>query len=1297
MPKIKFRKKTLTRLAVFCLGTSALTVAGPTNAAVIDYPNGSNNTSPVVLTGNSTQLQVLTGSATQSGPISESGGQFSLEKIGSGTLVFSGTNTYTGTTTISAGTLQIGSATSLAPTSALAINGGTFDLHNFNLTVGALSGSSGGSIILGTGTLTISSAANTTLASSISGIGSLAQAGTGVLTLTGNNTFESNLIISSGTVKVVADSNLGGLGFGGSHIVLTGGTLQFGAGFSVSNLHVFNLDGPGGSIDTNGFDVTINSSLVGSGGLTKTGAGKLLLAQNIVGYTGTTTISSGTLQIGDAMSTSVVFHDSIIDNGNLVLSPIPILQYSVLAPISGSGTLSLLTGTLVLTQDDTRTGNTSISQGAVLRTSAAISSNIATDGTLIFSQGGTLTYSSVISGAGGIIKEGPGKVILANANTYTGYTVINAGTLQIGNGGTTGAISGSSTIFNNAVLSINRSDTFALNNTMSGSGSIEYSGTGTLVVNSLPAPTTVRSGTLQVNNLLGPQPLTMLDGSTLVAPQHNRENTAISLQGSVTFRNVGDVLNAPITDGAGPGRLIVAAGTVTLAGANSYSGGTTIQSGAVLSLGDFRSVTAGRVQGAIVNNGGLEVHTELNAAFNNAVSGTGRFDKYGAGILTLTSALTHTGGTYFQTFTTGAGTLRLGTGGSLPTGGALTFQAAQPNGGTLDLNGHNQIIGALSYVPPDNMTAPSVSILTGGGTLTVGDTNDTVFAGAISGTGTLVKTGSGTLTLAGTNPFTGNTLVTAGTLSVTPYQPVSAPSTVASLAASAITVQSGGTLAGTGTVGSTIVASGGTLAPGNSIGTLTVNGNLTLASGANYSAEVSPTAADRTVVSGTASLNGTVVTSVAPGAYAFGQRYTILTATGGVSGAFAALSGIPVYLKGQFSYDANNAYLTLSPNALAPQLTSGTPNQQKLVSAIDAAVTSGGVPGAGFQALYGLTGPALNGALDQISGQVGPNTINAVGQGSLSFLTMMAQGGSGGGNFAPGSAYGGADAPHRAQLGAGETRVWGAAYGGHVGFSADATSGAASLSSSNVGLIGGVDMAWDEGFLAGVTVGLGRQNFSSGNGTGSSDDIMIGVYARKDVGPLYVTAALGYGSHHIETLRVVTVSGTDVLQSKQNADDYGGRIEAGWRMALDDQYTLTPYFAVAAESFDSPAYMETALSGVSAFALSYASHSSTLGRTELGSWLSRDYETENGVMTADLRAAWAHQLDDQPFTQASFQTLPGASFLVTGVRSASDTALLGASIQVQNRSGLFFGFKGETQLAVGTTILQGMGNLGWRW
>jgi uncharacterized protein with beta-barrel porin domain len=425
----------------------------------------------------------------------------------------------------------------------------------------------------------------------------------------------------------------------------------------------------------------------------------------------------------------------------------------------------------------------------------------------------------------------------------------------------------------------------------------------------------------------------------------------------------------------------------------------------------------------------------------------------------------------------------------------------------------------------------------------------------------------------------------------------------------------------------------------------------------------------------------------------------VLTATGGVSGVFASLStvGVPTYVKGRLSYDANNVYLNLDPNVLAPSLSNASGNQQNIVAAIDEAVLAGGKPSGGFLSLYGLSGPALSSALDQISGQVGPNTINAVGQSSLSFMTMTAQGGSDSGSFAPGSAYGGADAPHRAQLGNGETRIWGAAYGGHVGLSGDAASGAASLSSSNVGMIGGADMKVADGLLAGVTLGLGRQNFHSGNGSGDSDDIMIGLYGRADSGAGYVAASFGLGWHQITTQRVITVSGTDVLQGKQDAHDFGGRIETGWHLSLDDIYTITPYAAFAGESFESPAYAETALSGASTFALSYAAQTTTLGRSELGAQLDRNYALAQGILTARARAAWAHQLDDLPFTQASFVTLPGTAFQTVGVRPAPDTALLGLDLEVQNSSGLFFGVHGEGQFGAGTTVVEGLGNFGWRW
>lgn len=122
--------------------------------------------------------------------------------------------------------------------------------------------------------------------------------------------------------------------------------------------------------------------------------------------------------------------------------------------------------------------------------------------------------------------------------------------------------------------------------------------------------------------------------------------------------------------------------------------------------------------------------------------------------------------------------------------------------------------------------------------------------GSGGGTGaSLIKVGSGRLTLSGANTYTGATIVNGGTLSVN--------DSIAS--SSGLTVNSGGVLGGTGVVAATIINNGGALAPGNSIGTLTVSGNLTFNAGSFYTVKVSPTAADRTNVTGTATLTGATV------------------------------------------------------------------------------------------------------------------------------------------------------------------------------------------------------------------------------------------------------------------------------------------------------------------------------------------------------------------------------------------------------------------------------------------------------
>jgi fibronectin-binding autotransporter adhesin len=168
-----------------------------------------------------------------------------------------------------------------------------------------------------------------------------------------------------------------------------------------------------------------------------------------------------------------------------------------------------------------------------------------------------------------------------------------------------------------------------------------------------------------------------------------------------------------------------------------------------------------------------------------------------------------------------------------------------------------------------------------------------------------VKVGTGKLTLSGNNTYTGGTTVQAGTLSVN------------GTLAGTLQVLSGGTLAGTGTVGNTTIASGGMIAPGNSVGTLNVSGNITLSAGSVYDVEItSAGTSDLIAATGVATLqggSGSVAELHAATSYQTGQTYRILTAQGGVNGAFnPSVMTNSAFLDATLANTANAVDLTIA-------------------------------------------------------------------------------------------------------------------------------------------------------------------------------------------------------------------------------------------------------------------------------------------------------------------------------------------------------------------------------------------------
>ncbi|MFD1490986.1 beta strand repeat-containing protein, partial [Ancylobacter vacuolatus] len=352
---------------------------------------------------------------------------------------------------------------------------------------------------------------------------------------------------------------------------------------------------------------TIGSVLTGTHGLEKADYGTLVLTGANL-YTGGTVISGGTLQIGDGGASGSILGD-VTNNSVLAFNRSD--DVTMAGAISGSGALVQAgEGTLYLTGANTSTGGTTIASGTLrVDAASALGSGgltVDTEGTLrassSFTYGGAvvlgvpnplarpsstagtievdstqaLTLSGVISGTAGLTKTGDGLLILTGTNTYAGVTTISAGTLQIGNGGTTGSIVGD--VVNNAKLVFNRSDTYAFTGAITGNGAVTFTGGGTVLfsapytgavtvddstVRLAAGSSTASTFTVNEGGVLGGTAsiggLIVNDGG-IVGPGYSPGT--LTVNGPVAF-NAGAVYQVDVT-AAGGHDLITATGAVTL-------------------------------------------------------------------------------------------------------------------------------------------------------------------------------------------------------------------------------------------------------------------------------------------------------------------------------------------------------------------------------------------------------------------------------------------------------------------------------------------------------------------------------------------------------------------------------------------------------------------------------------------------------------------------------------------------------------------------------------------------------------
>ena len=684
------------------------------------------------------------------------------------------------------------------------------------------------------------------------------------------------------------------------------------------------------------------------GSLTKTDLGTLILTGTNT-YSGGTTISGGTLQLGNG-GTSGSILGNVIDNATLAFDRSDSVTFG--GVISGTGSLVQLgSGTLILTAANTFIGGTTINAGTLaLGSGGSIASSsgltLAASGTgFDISAGGnqtiqdlsgvagsainlganTLTvgtadstsFAGVISGTGGLTKQGTGRLILSANNPFTGTTTISAGTLQLGTGGTTGGV-GSSAIIDNGVLDFDHSDTVTYAGVVSGTGSGVKDGIGTLILlgaNTYAGGTTINSGTLQIGNgtTTGSIVGNVIDNAALVFDRSDGVtfNGAISGTGSLTQSGTG---------------------SLTLSGANTYMGATTVNAG-TLALGSGGSIASSSglslaisgagfdisaggnqtiqdlsgVTGSTINLGAntLTAGTANSTSFAGVISGTGGFIKQGGGTLTLSGANTYMGAT-----TVNAGTLALGSGGSIASSSGLSLATS---GAGFDISaGGNQTIRDLSGV------AGSMINL-GANMLIAGTANSTSFAGVISGTGGFIKQGGGTLTLSGAETYSGATTVNAGTLALGSGGSIASSSGLAlAISGAGFDISAGGnqTIQDlTGVAGSTINLGANTLTAGTAnstsfagvisgtggfikqgTGTLILTGNNTYSGGTSFNGGIVAVDNDGNLGTGALSFNGGTLEALAVGGGITSSKAITLDAGGGTfladAGTTSTLSGV---------------------------------------------------------------------------------------------------------------------------------------------------------------------------------------------------------------------------------------------------------------------------------------------------------------------------------------------------------------------------------------------------------------------
>ncbi len=825
------------------------------NSSTLAFNTSGAKTFTGSISGNGAILNQGSGSITLTAPIN--GATASVANTGGGSLVLTSTNNYGGNTTISGGSLVLGPNAGITNSPFIIIGGGA-KLDVSSLAVGSLYLNGSPSVkqaIVGTGVVT----------------GSVVTAGSAVLSpatngVVGTLSFSNNLTLGGGNfyMDITSSAVLDQIAVGGP-LALNSGTFVVNVtGSPLPNGSYTLIKYPAGSLTGSANNMTVTFSQVGSvadlddstPGLIRlivspATPNNLIWGGGVSGDWDLTTLNwtNGVTTSSYSSHDNVTFDDTAVATAvnltgvlkpGVVLVTNSALNYSFAPSAAGnrlSGGASLTkdgSGTLTLTELNDYSGSTFIKAGTiVLGDNGGNSGNIGlggctNNGSLVFNNSDSQIINPAISGSGSLTNDGSGTTILNGNNTYTGDTMINAGTLQVGSGSTSGAL-GTGAVTNNATLIFNRAGSLAVNNAIAGTGTLINNGPGIVTLGAASSylnNTYINNGTVKlgVADALPSGGATtgwlVLDGGAIAAGKldlsgvNQTVNALSGLGGTVngvvtnslasaTVTNTLTVLgtavtayNGAINDSASTAKIgltLLGTAELRLNGNCNYSGPTLVGQGAILGVGPGYGTSPGIM--VLSNSTTFSLHANGSTSVfpGNAISIA---DNSAASIIS-SSAANGFGGTVSGGATA---TNIIGANVSFSTGNVKQFQGMSgtvqvaATGGlrfastSLTVNGGDittfEVLGGINT---RNGTATGAGIslgaLTGTGSLNgAGNADgngvyvigakgiDTTFSGNINGLApratSIVKTGAGTQTLDGTLSYDGSTTVNAGVLKI---------------------------------------------------------------------------------------------------------------------------------------------------------------------------------------------------------------------------------------------------------------------------------------------------------------------------------------------------------------------------------------------------------------------------------------------------------------------------------------------------------------------------------------------------